>query len=80
MIGNAMRLKPIATLTDDGTVDLIDKQIGRIKAMNAITKMLSGKELNTDFPLYSLYTYGIENCEKLENLMTDAGFKNYGRH
>lgn len=74
-IGELAGLKPIIQVSEDGTVAVIGKCIGRNKAMLFLLKTLAGKSLNPDFPLYSIYTYGTENCEKLEEKLTAEGYR-----
>lgn len=65
-IGELANLKPILTVTHEGTVTVIGKCLGRVKALNYLVKYLEDKKLDPDFPIYSVYTYGTDNCEKLE--------------
>ena len=46
-----------------------------MKALNYLVKYLQDRELDTDFPLYTLYTYGTENCEKMEDKMKKENFQ-----
>ena len=39
-----------------------------------ILKTLSSKELNPEFPLYSVYAYGSKNTEKLEEKLVAEGY------
>ena len=72
-IGEAANLKPIITLAADGTVSVIGKCLGKNKAASAILKQLASVDLDPAYPLCTVYTYGTENCEKLEEKMIAAG-------
>lgn len=72
-IGELANLKPIITVNDEGKVAVIGKCLGKNKALNYIIKYLEDNERNTDFPLYSLYSYGAENTEKLEERLIASG-------
>ena len=73
IVGEIANIKPIITLTNEGTVEVIGKCIGRIKALNQITKSVSLDSINSDFPIHTIYTYGTENCEKLEEKLEKEG-------
>ncbi len=73
-IGELANLKPVITVTEEGTVSILGKCIGKNKALNFILKTLSSKELNPDFPLYTVYAYGTENTEKLEEKLAAEGY------
>jgi len=74
-VGELANLKPIITLSKEGTVSVIGKCLGRMKALNYLVKYLQDRDLDPDFPLYTLYTYGTENCEKMEDKMTKENFQ-----
>lgn len=73
-IGELANLKPVITVTEEGAVSVLGKCIGKNKALNFILKTLSSKELNPSFPLYTVYAYGSENTEKLEEKLTADGY------
>ncbi|MBR4083704.1 MAG: DegV family protein [Lachnospiraceae bacterium] len=73
-IGELANLKPVISVTEEGTVSILGKCIGKNKALQFILKTLNSKELNPDFPLYSVYAYGSENTEKLEEKLTNEGY------
>ncbi len=73
-IGELANLKPIITVTEEGKVAVIGKCLGKNKALNFIIKYLQDNERDTAFPLYTLYSYGTENTEKLEERLTKEGF------
>ena len=73
-IGTLANLKPIITVNAEGKVEVAGKCIGRVKALNQIMKMLQEKQVDTDFPLYTLYAYGTESCEKLEKKLESENY------
>lgn len=73
-IGELANLKPVISVTEEGTVSVIGKCLGKNKALQFILKTLNGKELNTEFPLYTVYAYGSENTEKLEEKLAAEGY------
>lgn len=62
-IGNLANLKPIVTVSEEGKVEVIAKCLGKNKAIGAILQKLQEIDIDTGFPVYSIYSYGTENCE-----------------
>lgn len=73
-IGDMANIKPIITLTRDGKVGILGKALGKNKAICAIKKQLQELSPDTAFPLYTIYSYGTENCEKFEEKLKQEGF------
>lgn len=73
-VGELARIKPIITVTLEGKVANAGKGMGRASAMQLIVKQLAGCEPDEQFPVYSLYTYGEENCEQLEKALEAKGY------
>lgn len=73
-VGGVAGIKPIVTIAD-GRVESIGKCLGKIRAMNFIIDKIKSHEVNTDFPIYSLYTSGTENCEALEEKLEENGYE-----
>lgn len=78
-IGELANLKPIITVTPEGKVSVIGKCLGKNKALNFLIKYLQDNERDISFPLYTLYSYGTENTEKLEERLTKEGINYDGR-
>lgn len=72
-IGNIANIKPILTITSDGHVDSAAKSIGVARAIQTIATKISSYTLDPDFPVWSIYTLGTENCEKLEQSLVKNG-------
>ena len=72
-VGELANLKPIITVTKEGTMAVPAKALGRNKALANLTKMITAKDIDTSFPIYSLYAIGEENTEKLETKLAEAG-------
>ena len=73
-IGELANLKPMLTLKQDGTLTVIGKCIGRNKAIQFITKYAQDHMIDTLFPMYSIYSVGTENCEKMEEKLISLGY------
>ena len=73
-IGELANLKPIMTINTEGSLEVIGKVLGRIKAVNYILNQLENKTVDTDFPMYGIYSYGLENVEKLQKKLEKGGY------
>ena len=78
-IGDMANLKPIITVSREGTVEVIGKGIGVNRTLSAIQKKIAAFQIDENYPVYSLFSYGEENCEKLEQKMEKNGCKIYSR-
>ena len=72
-VGELANLKPIITVTQEGKMAVPAKALGRNKALSTLVKLVSEKEIDTSFPIYSLYAVGEENTEKLEQKLGKEG-------
>lgn len=77
-VGELAGIKPIITVKD-GRVELIGKSLGKQRAMNTILEKIKSHNIDPDFPMYSLYTCGTENCEALEQKLNSNGYTVSGR-
>lgn len=73
-LGEMARIKPLLTVTPEGEVGVVGKCMGRNKAISSLTKMLTEREIDPEFPMYSAYTYGTENVEAFEKRLEETGF------
>lgn len=74
-IGELANLKPIITVTKEGKMAVPGKALGRNKALALLVKMVTAEQIDTTFPIYSLYAVGEENTEKLERKLGEAGVR-----
>lgn len=74
-VGELANLKPIVHVTQEGKMAVPAKALGRNKALASLIKLISEKGVDTDFPAYSIYAYGEENTEKLEQKLGAAGIE-----
>lgn len=77
-VGGIAGVKPIVTVSG-GRVESIGKCIGKIRAMNFIVDKVKSHKIDKNFPIYSLYTCGTENCETLEEKLAENGYEINGR-
>ena len=78
-VGEIAGIKPIITITPEGTITTAGKAIGIPRAVQTILTKLKNYELDTRYPLYTLCTCGTENLEVLEKKLEAAGFESSGR-
>jgi len=74
-IGEFANVKPVITLTEDGEIGILGKCLGKTKAMNFMMKHIEKLAIDERFPIYSIYTYGLENTEKFENKLINAHYQ-----
>ena len=74
-VGELANLKPIINVTPEGKMAVPAKALGRNKAISTLVKMVTEKEIDTTFPIYSLYAIGEENTEKLEQKLGKEGVR-----
>ncbi len=72
-IGEMASVKPTIRV-EEGSVVVAGRHLGRAKALSAIVKHVQEHPVDTDFPLYTLYSHYTENCELLEGRLTNAGY------
>jgi len=78
-VGELTGIKPIISLTPEGTVYACAKAIGIPRAIKLIQERLSKCQLDPEFPVYTIYTSGTANTEKLEEKLAAAGIAVAGR-
>lgn len=78
-VGEIAGIKPIITLTAEGTVHAGSKAIGVARAMQTILTKMKSAELDERFPLSTLCTCGTENAQVFETKLAAAGFESSGR-
>ena len=74
-VGELANLKPIITVTKEGKIGVPGKALGRNKALSTLVKMIMEKDIDTTFPIYSIYAVGEENTEKLEQKLGKEGVR-----
>lgn len=74
-IGEMANIKPLITVDLEGKVDVMGKRPGVIRALSFLMKKLEESEVNTDYPMYSLFSYGTNNCDKLEEKLKKANYQ-----
>ena len=74
-VGELANLKPIITVTQEGKMAVPAKALGRNKALSTLVKMVTEKDIDTTFPIYSIYAVGEENTEKLEEKLGKEGVR-----
>lgn len=78
-VGELANIKPVITLTKEGSVGVLGKCIGRNKAISQVIKHMQEIKINPDFPIYPIYTYGTDNCIRFEEKLTELGYHLNGR-
>lgn len=74
-IGELANLKPLITVSPEGTISVTAKALGRNKALATLMKQMAEHTIDTDYPVYSIYTLGEENTAKLEEKAAASGIQ-----
>lgn len=74
-IGTIAKIKPLIYFTEDGKVGIKAKSIGKKKALNDIMKLISNDTINTDFPVYSMYSIGTVNNETFTDRLKETNIE-----
>ncbi|MBE5817551.1 MAG: DegV family protein [Clostridiales bacterium] len=72
-VGEVVKLKPVVAITPNGKVESIGKCLGRAKAIKFVSDWTAKNQPDESFPIWSLYTYGEENCVALEASLKAQG-------
>lgn len=72
-LGDMAGLKPLITITEEGEVAMLGKALGKNKAISHILRHLENLKIDAAFPVYSIYSYGTENCERFEEKLESKG-------
>lgn len=73
VIGSIAKVKPVIEVNKEGKIGVLGKTIGMVKAMNKIVDVINDKQVDKNYPVYTIYTKGTKNVEKLESKMNAAG-------
>lgn len=71
-IGEFANLKPVVTLDETGKVIIAHKAIGKNKAASNIIKHFSELNIDSNYPVYFIYSHITENMEMLRSKMIAA--------
>ncbi len=75
VIGSMASLKPIIHLDREGNLAVPGKCLGRGKAMNYLLDCMKKYPVDTAYPIYVLYSNGLENPEKFKELLNKEGYE-----
>lgn len=79
LVGTLANIKPVITVSNEGGVDAVGKALGVPRAIQMMVEKLKADEIDEDFPICSLYTYGQEHVEKLEKKLEGEGYSIFER-
>lgn len=74
LMGSLANIKPLVAVVD-GRVEPLAKSLGFGRAIQTLTEKIKAYEIDPAYPTCSLYTYGEENVQKLEEKLSEAGIK-----
>lgn len=85
-IGDALNMKPLVTVTEDGKVYAFGKAMGKCRAYKTLLAKLEENPPDENIPVVFLYSYDEESCiefkkkfiNKFPNIKYEEGFVNIG--
>lgn len=72
-VGSMLKIKPVITVSDGGTVELIHKSIGMNSALKYIAERFRADKIDEKFAVRTIYCMDGANCEKLRSLANISG-------
>ena len=60
-VGELASIKPVLAV-ENGKVEVAKKCLGKVRATQFIVEQILNGNLDETFPVYSVYTYNVENC------------------
>ena len=75
LVGTLANIKPLITVSPEGAVDAAGKALGFARAVQTLVDKVKNYDIDEEFPICSLYTYGEDNCIKLEEKLTAEGYE-----
>lgn len=64
-LGNALKIRPVVTVNDDGEVELVSKQFGMNKGIAYIAEQVKKDEIEYGEPITVIYSMTQENSDRL---------------
>ncbi|MCI5773860.1 MAG: DegV family protein [Erysipelotrichaceae bacterium] len=71
-IGELTNIKPIVTVSQEGKVEIAGKRLGINKSISFIKEKMAEFDIDLNYPIYPLYSYGQENLNKLCQKLNDS--------
>lgn len=72
-LGTLARIKPVVTVSQEGTVQVAGKALGKSKAMTQVAAMLAEAPPDPQFPIYGVYCCQQENLTELRDKISKNG-------
>lgn len=74
-IGDLANIKPIITVTVEGAIGILGKCLGKNKAILSIIRHMQELKVDPLFPIYTIFSYGAENCIAFEEKLHREGIQ-----
>ena len=74
-LGTLARIKPVVTVSREGTVQVAGKALGKSKAMAQVAAMLAEDPPDPQFPIYGVYCCRQENLTELREKIARVGIE-----
>lgn len=73
-VGNALKLKPLVTISSEGTVTVEKKAMGIKRAMKELTQLIMSRPVDIREKIIPIYAYDAANCREFLAGLKEAGF------
>ena len=73
--GNILRLRPIFTFTNEGTINILGKSIGLGFAFSKLINHLKDEDIDYNYPIYPIYADKSTNLVKFIDKLSTEGYK-----
>lgn len=74
-VADTVNIKPGITINTEGFVEVGSKYLGIARGVKDLVKRAKNGNIDTDFPMYLIYSHNSANAEKLKKGLEDAGVR-----
>lgn len=74
-VGTLAGIKPILSINASGCISAVGKAMGFRRALQTLTDKVSHHDIDINFPVRTLYSFGVENCSALEQALAARDIK-----
>ena len=80
IVADAVNIKPAIIVDPQGAVAVTGKYLGLNRAVKDLVKQAKAADIDHNFPVYLIYSYTTDNCDKLKKSLDAAGIETNGMY
>ncbi len=80
IVADTVNIKPGIIVSREGAVEVTNKYLGVARGVKDLVKQRKNVQIDTDYPLYLIFSHDDTNVRKLEKALTDDGISVDGIH